>query len=262
MKFISQMIAVTVLAFGLSVSAKAQVVLLGGYDGNQTQNTIPPAGITSNSGVRELVGGKQDAAAVGNVSTRIWTDQTTGKELQWSVTSTSTTTGDWGLTDFVTDAATGANPWVITQTNPSWINFEITNTGANDLILDKLHLNVLRTNIASSGSLTISLQQNGTFANPPVLSASDLTAVAPVTFDLAENTSWNGYEIALSGVASTTLGAGETATFRIANNDTGEGANRIYYDNVAISGSIIPEPSSALLIMLGLGGLFLLRRSS
>ncbi len=246
-------------AIALVPSSHAASILLGGFDGTQTQNTIAPAIINGNSGVRELNEGfKQDAGAVGNISARIWTDQTTNKELQWAgTTRISTTTGNWGLTDFTTDAQTGSGVFVVTQQNPSWINFEITNTGATGWTLDKFHIAAQRTGTGAPTTLTLSLQQNGTFADPPVLSASDLTAVAPVDISLAADTSWNGYEIALSGVSSTTLGVGETATYRIANNT---GTARLYLDNIAISGTIsaVPEPSSAALI--GLAGLGLLAR--
>ena len=44
---------------------------------------------------------------VGAVSSRIWTDQATNKEFQWlGANQNSTTTGNWGLTDFDTDAQT------------------------------------------------------------------------------------------------------------------------------------------------------------
>jgi hypothetical protein len=216
--------------------------LLAGFDGTQTQNTIAPAGITSNSGVRELAGPRQDAEMAGSVSARIWTDQTTNKELQWSSTSQSTTTGNWGLTDLATDASTANDRWVVTQQNASWINFEITNTGTTDVTLDKFHVSANRIGTGAPTTLTISLEQNGTFANPPVLSASDLTASGTQDITLIAGTGWSHYEFAFAGMLTdSTLAAGETATFRITNN---AGTARLYLDNIGISGSIGTVPGN------------------
>lgn len=246
-------LAALISSLGTSQGAS---LLLAGFDGNQTQNTIAPAATNSNSGVRELVNPLQDAGAIGEVGARIWTDQTTGKELQWSATSDSGT--NWGNTSFTQTATSGSNQWVITQTTVSWINFEISNLGTANLTLETFHIRSLRTNTTTTpDELTISLVQNGTFANPPVLSPSEgLTATGPATINLNNDTNWNGYEFSFSSILSDrTLSTGETATFRIATANGSGG--RTYLDNIAISGAI-PEPSAALLG--GLGALLLLRR--
>jgi len=257
---LTALIATAALAAG---SAHASI-LLGGFDGNQTQNVIAPGATNNNQGVKELVNAKQDAGAVGNVSTRIWTEPNTNKELQWSATNTSTATGNWGLTDFATDASTANDRWVITQQAASWINYEITNTGTLDVMLDKFHISTRRLNSGAAPSpgspdtLTISLQQNGTFADPPVLSGPDLgdSVGGSADINLATDTDWNHHELFFSSfLTDLTLAAGETATFRIANN---EGGARLYLDNIAVSGDIIPEPAS--LGLLAAGGLLLAGR--
>jgi hypothetical protein len=218
-----------------TVSAgSGEVVLLGGYDGNQTQNAVAPASPTSNSGVRELVNARQGAEAVGLVATRLWTDQTTNKEFQWGATSQSTTDGQWGFSTFAPTASTANDPWVITQEQASWINFEVTNTGTVDIALSKFHISANRTGTGASTTLTVSLQQNGTFEAPPVLSGSDLTATGSWDIALDAGTGWYDYEFSFSDILSDlTLGAGEKATFRIANST---GTARLYLDNIAISG--------------------------
>ncbi|QTN32339.1 hypothetical protein HZ994_08355 [Akkermansiaceae bacterium] len=244
-------------------SAHGASILLGGFDGTQTQNTISPATTSSSTGVRELRQGfKQDAGAVGNVSTRIWTDQNTGKEFQWSARTNSTNTL-WGVSTFTVAPASGtANPYVgnfrLGGTITSWINYEISNTGTQNLILDKLHFNLARGSATDGGNtITVSLQQNGTFAASPVLSASDLTAVGPVNVTLTQTTSWVGYEVNLANVSSTTLAAGDTATFRIAVPAWGSDS---FLDNIAISGTIVPVPEPSAALLGGIGALLLLRR--
>jgi hypothetical protein len=230
----------------LVLSVNGAPVLLGGFDGNQTQNTIAPATVTSSTGVRELVNAKQSAEAMALVKTRIWTDQKTDKELQWSTTMQSTTNGTWGSSAFTPAASTNNDRWVATQATSSWINVEISNTGTVAVALGKFHLSARRVNATTSPTeLTISLQQNGTFADPPVLSPSPLTATGSQTITLNGNTSWAGYEFAFTTILSDVkLEAGETATFRIANN---AGGARLYLDNIAISGEGLFAPSGTVI---------------
>jgi hypothetical protein len=249
-------------------TSHGESILLGGFDGNQTQTAVGSTSQTLVSGVRQLTGALQDTGAIGKVSTRIWTDQTTNKEFQWNLTTIGSTDGTWGATTFTQAASTSAK-WVITQAAASWINFEIKNDSTTEnLNLDKFHIDYRRANISAAptgapDTLTISLEQNGTFANPPVLSASDLTAFTTKTLDLtAANTStWYNSEFSFSDMLSDwTLAPLETATFRIANNT---GGARVYFDNIAISGSFaaVPEPTSALAGLLLTAGLLRRRRA-
>ena len=178
---------------------------------------------------------------VGAVSARIWTDQVTNKEFQWlGANQNSTTTGNWGLTDFrCIDAKRGSANFVITQQDASWINFEIMNTGGTPVTLDKLHFAASRSSSTTAPTqITITLEQNGTFANPPVLVPAPGSPTVARKHHQSESssTAWTGYELRLFHYfVGLTLAAGEKATFRIANN---AGTARIYLDNFAISGSV------------------------
>jgi hypothetical protein len=58
----------------------------------------------------------------------------------------------------------------------------------------------------------------------------------------------NGYSVSLTSLDDSTLDTGETAAFRIFGSTTGNmGEFRV--DNIAISGSVVPEPSTYALIL-------------
>ena len=138
-------------AAGMASSANAASILLGGYDGTQTQNAIAPATSSSNTGVRQLTGA-QARRWRGWRSHHPDLDRSSDQQgitVEPSL-RTSTSTGNWGLTDFTTDAQTGAGVFVVTQQTASWINYEITNTGTGNVVLDKLHFATSRTNATTA----------------------------------------------------------------------------------------------------------------
>jgi hypothetical protein len=179
---ITTMAALLAAAWVGMTTGHGQSIPLGGFDGNQTYTAGPGATLTT--GVRQLTNALQSAGAVGIVSTRIWTDQASNKELQWNTPGASTD-GLWGTSTFTPEASTNTSKWVATQAAASWINFEIENTGTGDVVLDKFHIQARRltTTAAPTGSPD-TLTNNGSFANPVVYSASALTATGTKTITL------------------------------------------------------------------------------
>lgn len=132
-------------------------------------------------------------------------------------------------------------------------DFTVT-AGVNSLILEDFHFDARRkrgnsapnyTVTVVAGDITLGLVGSGSLGNA-------LNGSGP--------TNHNDFDIDLTSLADHVLTPGESATFRLAftggtptNND-----QHTYLDNVAISGSIVPEPGS--LALLGFGGLLIARR--
>ena len=215
----------------LMTAANAATILLGGYDGT---NAIGSP--------------KQDAAAVGNFSF--------GASFSGTVINNRFNPGAfynggalWGNTSFTTAADSSNNSnFLLVDVHPVTLTFVATNTGTQDILLDAFHWRAQRDRGTSPTVATITY------------TAGDLTDTvggsADQTMGTAASSSNAGYDFALSSILTDrTLAAGESATFTWVTNDMDD---RLRLDNFAISGSVIPEPSSAAL--LGLAGLALVAR--
>lgn len=221
----------------LTPAADGAIILLGGFDGNQTED---------NSGTpRTLTGAVQDASAVGNVTVTLEASPTTGfTGFDWAAGFQSSN-ANWGLQSFTPAANTSNNNAVYASDTPTehhLVSMIITNTGSDDIVLNSLHMRIKRDGANSPTGLDVS------YAGGDLSGGSDSFVIAGGVVQ---------YDFSLSGVLTdSTLSAGETATITwITTGGTGQ---RIRFDNVAISGEVIPEPSA--LLLGGLGSLLLLRR--
>lgn len=131
-----------------------------------------------------------------------------------------------------------------TSGNGKYIDFSITNNGANSVVLDQILFHVKR-QWGPIGSMSMHVSH---FSNVSDLVDSvnqrELYTLTPT------DASANGYSVSLSSLDDTTLTTGETAVFRIFGSTTGSmGEFRV--DNIAISGSlaVVPEPSTYALIL-------------
>ncbi|MEM9348147.1 MAG: PEP-CTERM sorting domain-containing protein [Planctomycetota bacterium] len=135
-----------------------------------------------------------------------------------------------------------------------FIDFTVTNTSLDAIELSAFHFDAgaFRPNAANEWGLSV---QSGAVTNGSVESSTGpvTTAAAPIVDD---------YDIDLTGLADRTVGVGESVVFRL--NWTGgtappaSGGHHTFLDNVGISGTVIPEPTS--LALLGLGSLLVARR--
>ena len=222
-------------SLGLTAISTDAAVLLGGFDGS---NNAGPA--------------IQDASVAGLVTVTL-----SGAGAPGNLGDLS---GLWGATDFNPDpstAVTGEAPngnraWNVVQDETWNIALTVTNNSAFDLTLEQLHINVRMDNSASD------ILHDVTYVSGD-LAETDGTLITQVNTGPAPNFNMVGYSTSLSsgGITDLTLASGESATISYAVSNT-NGSAWVRADNFAISGSLVPEPTTTAL--LGLGGLALILR--
>lgn len=229
----------------LVTAAHGAAILLGGFDGNQTEST--------SGSIRNLDDPVQDAGAVGNFDMSLSTDLTgktgfTGFDWAAGFQSSNAT---WGLSTFTTAANTSNNNAVYATDTPTYthtITMVLSNTGLNDITLDKFHIRVKRDGANSPTGVRFAYASGDLSDTPGGNTLLDVSSAGTLGFDLAFS----------SFVTDLTLAGGETATFTwVTEGGTGQ---RLRVDNVGVSGTIVPEPSAALLGGFGLLALFRRRR--
>jgi hypothetical protein len=206
-----------------------------------------------------------------------------------TATATASANGNWS-TEGAANAGRGSSG------DGTWGTFA--GPAAASTVTDVSSANLALTNGKTDGEITITIVNNGSVAYDlenfhfdavafrpnaartyglEVLAGSDITEgvvfassddaithlggglltndTDPLTHDQHDD-----IDISLAGLADFTLDAGETAIFQLEfTSGTGSGGgHHLFLDNVAISGALVPEPSS--LALLGFGGLALLRR--
>jgi hypothetical protein len=136
------------------------------------------------------------------------------------------------------------------------LDFTITNNGTVDIDLDSFHFDsyAFRANAARTYEIEV---LSGDLTAGVVFTSAALVIPATGNVNPANHVD---YDHSLAGLADHTLAAGESAVIRLAfSGGTGSGGgHHLFVDNIAVSGDLVPEPSSAAL--LGLGGLALILR--
>ncbi|MFK7910123.1 MAG: PEP-CTERM sorting domain-containing protein [Akkermansiaceae bacterium] len=219
----------TILAAALlGVNSTHGAVLLGGFDGENAYNAP-----------------KQDASVVGAVNVLLTGPGNSGVPLQ-------TLSPLWGTQAFLPAAESTNDDTVgIFDAGSALLTIQIINTGTNDLNLEQLHWWKKRDTNDSPDQLTITYV------------SGDLSDADGVNESISlGTTATEGIDYNLSNIVSDlTLAAGESATFSWAADYSGippATTRRLRVDNFAISGEVVPEPSTTAL--LGLGGLALILR--
>lgn len=226
----------------MTASTNAAIVLLGGFDGvnnaaiqSPTISNIDVVGSTFiNGATQDMTNGISQINNTNWGNTALDVDAPTigdGDDLRRAIVQSGTV-----------DANDDFNPWTVTVT--------ITNNGGVDVVLDQVHF-ILKKDVNNQGPTAGAL----TYVT------GDLTDADGADTGFAIPNGVNGFDIDLSGfLTDTTLGTGESATFRFSHGEpqdpTGNTALRI--DNLAISGEVVPEPAS--LALMGLGGMMVARR--
>ena len=243
----SHLRSLTLLALALSsclTPIYGQSVLLAGFDGN---NTYDPGGTYQSEGDKYIRDPHQSTSATtAGFTAELYMFNNVAKEMQWGGAG-QTSTGAWGsgAQGPFTPAPSNANGTnIYTVTIGSTLEFRVTNGGTDAITLENIFFAALP---GGSGVAEMTVS----YASGDLTASGGGSGVVTLT-----TTSNKGYDFDLTTILSdNVLGANESAVFTLFN---AAGSDRFRVDDVGMSGSIVPEPSSTAL--LGLGGLALLLR--
>jgi len=210
------------------------------------------------------------ASATASASTGSWTIADSGGDPGRG-SSVDTTWGTFDGNGSAASAVTNVGPANMTVTNgrPSAeVTFTITNGGALDIDLAMFHMDVVAFRPNAPRTYTLNVLAGSDLTVGTVFASAGTPMNNNSTNDITQLGGGLGtghdvhddLDIDLTGLADHTLAVGESAQIQIAfSNGTGSGGgHHLFLDNVAVSGDLVPEPSSAA--FLGLGALALLRR--
>ena len=234
----------TLLAMSLiASSAEAATVLLAGFDGHQTANNA--------ASPKTLTAPLQDVSAVGNVTVALSTTSALVNGVFSWAAGFQSSTAIWGSASTFTPAASTAdNNAVYAHDALATITMTVTNTGSDIVSLTTLMMRVKRDSDVGSATGIRVTYLSGDLTD---------TAGSNALFALNGGATTVGYDFALSNLISDfTLAAGQSATFSWASE--GGSGSRTRFDNIGLSGEITAVPEPSALALLGLGGLFALRR--
>lgn len=244
--------AMATLAYATSASAAIIVAGIDDWD-NTTAPTVP------------VTAADVTATATASASTGAWSISDSGTDPGRG-SSVDTT---WGTFDgngvpasAVTDVGT-AN-FTVTNGRPSAeVTLTITNNGAADIALDAFHMDVaaFRPNAPRTYALNVlagsDITVGNVFTSDAPMNDNSTNAITHLGGGLGTGHDvHDDLNLALSGLADSTLESGGTAIIQIAfSNGTGSGGgHHLFLDNVAISGTVVPEPATlSLLALAGVG---------
>lgn len=165
--------------------------------------------------------------------------------------------GDWGTLAGPPAASTavadGENVTLSSATTGGTWTFSITNSSADDIVLDSFHFDAYAFRPKAPRTYELSVLSGGALSDGVVFTsaAQAITSVGGAN----SNSAHDDIDLSLAALADTTLEAGGTVQFLLAfSGGAGDGAggHHLFLDNVGISGNIsaIPEPSGALLFTI------------
>jgi hypothetical protein len=236
------------MALGTATSSAAIVTIAGIDEWNSTAAptvTVLATNITATAVVNSF-GSGEGGANIGRGSS---SDGTWGSFAGPASPSTTVTTASTNNITLFNGGASGD------------ITITITNNNTENLVLDAFHFDALRWRPNAAKNYQIEVI-SGSITNGVVPgTTSELTSFGGAALTQTQH---NEIDFSLAGLADHTLANGESAEIRVTfSGGTGTGSgHHLFVDNVAISGEIVPvpEPSAALLGLLGTGFFFLRRR--
>lgn len=209
------------------------------------------------------------------------TASTEGGTTNWSIGDSGSDPGrgssedtTWGTFDGngnPASAVTDVGPANMTATNAKTdgeITLTITNNGSLDVVLEAFHFDALafRPKAARKYALTVlsgDITNGNVFTSDDPANDNSTNAITHLGGGLSGHDQHDDIDLDLTGLADRTLSAGESAVIQLEFTmgvGDGSGGHHLFLDNVAISGTVIPEPSTCLLALLGMASLAGLRR--
>lgn len=237
--------AVSVVSMALSVQATLYTGPLFGWDGEH--GGAQDLSLASFNHVTNFTGGIAATLTVptgGNPKPNNSgsTDGTYGSAITGA--STDTSEHAWGV------RVAGGN---------NVVSLSIANNSSYALSLETIHFDYNRA--FESGPQTVTLYYwEGDLALPDETQINQATNIPLQTGGHVAN--YNDFDWSLTNLASYTLSAGQSALFRLTVSDADGNTTNGAFDNIAVSGTLIPEPSSMLLALLGLFAAMGFRRAT
>ncbi|MEQ8211388.1 MAG: PEP-CTERM sorting domain-containing protein [Lacipirellulaceae bacterium] len=247
MKFTKALLVLSV-ALCLHSSASAAIIVAGidNWD-STTAPTVPvtAAGVTATA----------TASAVGGTE-------------NWSISDGSGrgSSGDttWGTFDgngVPASSETEVGPANFTLQNArtdGQVTLTIANNGAADIVLEAFHMDALafRPKAARTYALNVlsgDITNGNVFTSDAPMNDNSTNAITHLGGGLSGHDQHDDLDLDLTGLADNVLEAGGSVVIQIAfSNGVGDGSggHHLFLDNVAVSGSVVPEPSS--LVLLGM----------
>lgn len=252
------MSALVVVACATSASAATIIAGLDNWD-STTAPTVPvtATGITATA----------TASAEGGSSS--WSIADSGGDPGRG-SSEDTTWGTFAgppAASAVTDQGT-ANFTLTNAKTDGEVTLTITNNGAADLVLEAFHMDALafRPKAARTYALNVlsgDITNGNVFTSGDPMNDNSTNAVFHLGGGLSGHDQHEDIELPLTGLADNVLEVGGTAVIQIAfSNGVGDGSggHHLFLDNVAISGSVVPEPATLSLIAFAGIGIMAVRR--
>ena len=233
-------------------TATSSAVVIAGWD------TFDSASAPTATHLATTVTATTGATSSGSLGTGEGTSRGSSADGTWGTSSETPTPS--------TTAGTGTNQnWtVFNGATSAEITFTITNPGTTVYDLSAFHMDTaaFRPNAPRTYALNVLAGSDITVGNVFTSTTDVITSLGGTI--PSGNNFHDDINISLAGLADHTLDAGEVAIIQIAFSDgsgTGSG-HHLWVDNIAFTGSIVPvpEPSAALLGLLGTGFFFLRRR--
>lgn len=209
----------------------SQVVLVGWNDFDSTNDTVADTLLEGFSGI---VGTSvSDSASVG-----------AGQSISDAANLGGTALSYGNLFAIAeSDINPLSNGFIINSTgNSRFIDFSITNSAADDYELDRILFHAKR-QWGTEDSVALKVSHFS-----PSSDLSDTVTQREIFSQTGISASTNAFSVSISGLDDYILESGETAAFRIFNENAGaNGQFRV--DNIAITGAVVPEPTTYALIL-------------